>query len=78
MGDTDVLRPTIGVTNQAAIALGFPVIEVLSQRVENKVRAHRVAHAPAYDAPRVCVDQEGYCAAPGFVALRSRVWGIAS
>jgi hypothetical protein len=48
------------VTNQAAVALGLAVVERLIQGIQNKVRAHRVAHASAHDAPRVHVDHEGH------------------
>lgn len=40
VANADVLRASIGVTNQTAIALRLTGIEGLLQGVENKVRAH--------------------------------------
>ena len=46
--------------DEITVALPFARVQSLLQRVENKVVLHRRAHAPADDAPREHVDDEGH------------------
>jgi len=46
--------------DQAAVALGLTRVEGLFQRIEDEVRAHRTALAPAHDASGIHVDDEGH------------------
>src|SRR4029450_5496339 len=58
VADGDVLRAAVGVMDQFALALPSAREQRLLQRIQNEVRSHRTAHAPADDAACKDVDDE--------------------
>jgi hypothetical protein len=52
------LRTSVGVVYQRSVAAWSPRVKRLFKRIQNKVRGHRRADAPANDPPSEHVDHE--------------------